>query len=86
MEDCCVAMEDIVTVGLRYGMKADVVAPLFERKEPIDLEKAVKILGFEEVVLSPVSNPYDIYADGRKVEAQGCRHACKSCHGCWCFE
>ncbi len=62
MENCSVAMDEIVTVGLRYGMKADVVAPLFERKEPIDLEKAVKILGFDEVILSPVSNPYDIYA------------------------
>lgn len=55
-------LEDIVTVGLRYGSKADILIPLFKKREPIALEDTVKILGFDEVILSPRNNPYDAHA------------------------
>lgn len=56
--------EEIVIVGSRHGVLADIVKPLFEKGEPIKKKDIKKILGGDEVLIYPESNEYDKYAVG----------------------
>ena len=56
--------EEIVIVAGCYEGLSDVIKPLCDKGEPIEREEFVKLIGGEEVILSPRDNYYDRYAVG----------------------
>ena len=56
--------EEIVIVGTRYEQLADVVSPLYDKREPIKKKDIAKLFGSETVYLKPKQNEYDNYAVG----------------------
>ena len=64
MDKLDVLSEEIVIVGSRHGELADVVIPIYEKGEPMEVKDIREFLGDNEVIISPEDNPYDAYAVG----------------------
>lgn len=56
--------DEIVIVGSRHGGLADIVKPIYEKGAPIEEKNIRKLLGDDEVVISPEDNHFDAYAVG----------------------
>ena len=45
--------DEIVVVGSRHGGLADIVKPIYEKGDPIEEKDIRKLLGDDEVIISP---------------------------------